>query len=346
MKLPRKQAVVVRDAIERWKADGIIPDTQAAALAATIEVQYFDWRKLAKYSFWIALFSILSSVSAALSDRMLRDLLEVIFAAPPLLKCALLSLVAAGLYHWGLTKRTQAPDKVYRNEAIFFLGVVATAGAVTQLGIAFDTGSGRYSLLLLLSFLVYAALGVILESNLIWVFALLSLGGWMGTETGYMSGWGAYYLGMNYPLRFVLFGALLTGCALSLEHRPWGDRFSRSTLVVGLLYLFIALWIMSIFGNYSDFPSWQRVKQIELFHWSLLFGAAAGWAIYHGLRHDNDTTKGFGLTFLGINLYTRFFELFWNNLHKAIFFALLAASFWYIGSKAESIWNLGKGKES
>ena len=157
-----------------------------------------------------------------------------------------------------------------------------------------------------------------------------------------MSGWGAYYLGMNYPLRFMLFGGLLTGCALALETHPIAQRFFRSTLVMGLLYLFIALWIMSIFGNYGDMHSWERVKQIELFHWSILFGAVAGWAIYHGLRQDNDITKGFGVTFLGINLYTRFFELFWNSLHKAVFFALLAISFWYIGGKAETIWNLGK----
>ena len=342
MKLPRKQAVVVRDAIEQWRRDGVIPHDQAATLAATIEVQYFDWHKLAKYSFWIALFSIVSSVSAALSDRMLQDLLEVIFKAPALLKCTVLALVAAGLFRWGLTRRAQAPDKVYRNEAILFLGVLATAGAIYQLGMVLDTGSGHFSILLLLSFLVYAVLGVLLESNLIWVFSLASLGGWMGTETGYMSGWGAYYLGMNYPLRFVLFGGLLTCCALALENHPIGQRFFRSTLVMGLLYLFIALWIMSIFGNYGDMHSWGRVKQIELFHWSILFGAVAGWAIYHGLRHDNDITKGFGITFLGINLYTRFFELFWNNLHKALFFALLAASFWHIGSKAETIWNVGK----
>ncbi len=246
----------------------------------------------------------------------------------------------------GFVKRAQAPDKIYRNEAIFFLGVLATGGAITQLGIALDTGSGHYSLLLLLSFLVYAILGVALESNLIWVFALASLGGWMGTETGYMSGWGAYYLGMNYPLRFVLFGAALTGCAMTLEHHVFGARFYRSTLVMGLLYLFTALWIMSIFGNYGDMNEWERAKQIELFHWSLIFGGVAGWAIYYGLRHDNDITKGFGMTFLGINLYTRFFELFWNSLHKAIFFALLAASFWYIGSKAETIWNLGKREDS
>lgn len=342
MKLPRKQATVVREVIEQWKLDGVIPEAQAATLAATIDVQYFDWRKLAKYSFWIALFSIVSSVSAALSDRWLRGLLQQLFNLPPIARCAMLAAASAGLYRWGLARREQAPDKIYRNEAIFFLGVLATAGAIAQLGVLFDTGSRHFSILLLLSFLVYAVLGLWLESNLIWIFALASLGGWMGTETGYMSGWGAYYLGMNYPLRFVLFGGLLTACALSLETHPLGQRFFRSTLAIGLLYLFIALWIMSIFGNYGDLPSWGKVKQIELFHWSILFAAVASWAIYYGLRQDNDIVKGFGLTFLGINLYTRYFELFWHSLHKAVFFAVLAMSFWYIGSKAETIWNLGK----
>ncbi len=343
MKLARKQAAVVRTAIDQWNRDGVIGDTEAATLAATIEVQYFDWRKLAKYSFWIALFSIVASVSAALSDRVLISILQALFDAPPLARCAALALAAAAVYRWGLHRRAKTPDKIYRNEAIMCLGVLATAGAVSQLGLALDTGSGHVSLLLLLSFLIYALLGVLLESTLIWIFALLSLGSWMGTETGYMSGWGAYYLGMNYPLRFVLFGALLTGAALAFEQHPIGARFHRSTLVMGLLYLFIALWIMSIFGNYGDLHTWERVRQIELFHWSILFGAVAGWAIYHGSRHDNDTTKGFGLTFLGINLYTRFFELFWNGLHKAVFFGLLAASFWYIGNKAETIWQLGQG---
>jgi len=342
MKLPRKQAAVVREALAEWKRDGLIAEAQAATLAGTIEVQDFDWRRLAKYSFWIALFSIVASVGAALSDRALVALLEALFETPPLARCIVLSVGAAGLYRWGLHRRTQAPDKVYRNEAIMFLGVLATAGAVSQLGLALDTGSGCVSLLLLLSFVVYAALGLLLQSNLIWVFALASLGSWMGTETGYTSGWGAYYLGMNYPLRFVLFGALLTGAALAWQKHPIGTHLHRSTLAMGLLYLFIALWIMSIFGNYGDMRAWERVRQIELFHWSILFAAVAGWAIYQGLRHDDDMTKGFGLTFLGINLYTRFFELFWNGLHKALFFGLLGASFWYIGSKAETIWNLGR----
>jgi len=105
MKLPRKHAAVVRDAIDHWKDDGVLADAQAAALAATIEVQYFDWRRLAKYSFWIALFSIVASVSAALSDRMLRDMLALFFQAPALVKCGTLALVAAGFYRWGFTGR-------------------------------------------------------------------------------------------------------------------------------------------------------------------------------------------------------------------------------------------------
>ena len=155
-----------------------------------------------------------------------------------------------------------------------------------------------------------------------------------------MSGWGAYYLGMNFPLRFVLFGGVLTAIALALQKKSWFQQLSRTTLAIGLAYLFIALWIMSIFGNYGDATTWRAVRQIELFHWSILFALASAAAIYHGLRHDDAMTKGFGLVFLLINLYTRFFEYFWDNTHKAIFFGLLGVSLWYLGSRAEKIWHL------
>ena len=346
MKLGRKQAAIVKDAITAWTREGLLPDAHAAPLAASIEIQRFDWRRLAKYSFWIAAISIVTSVTAALSDAFLMQLLGTLFEAPALVRCLGLSLIATGLYRWGIHRRTTDPGHAYRNEAIFFLGVLATAGAIAQLGRAIDTGSGHFSLLILLSTLIYGVLAYVLESHLIWIFSLASLGGWMGTETGYLSGWGAYSLGMNYPLRFVLFGGLLTATALALEHHPTLGRLSRSTLAMGLLYLFIALWIMSIFGNYGDLHQWERVKQIELFHWSLLFGLAACGAIYHGLTYGDEMTKGYGLTFLCINLYTRFFELFWNTLHKAMFFALLGVSFWYLGTKAEAIWRVGQQRSS
>ncbi len=254
----------------------MIADAQASTLAGTIEVQVFDWRRLAKYSFWIALFSIVSSVSAALANR------RLLFGAP------------AGRHVRGVVDRGRStllvgrdrsqsrPNTALSERRLLLLGVLATAGAVYQLGLALKTGSGHFSLLWLLSCVLYAGVGLAVDSNLIWVFALVSLGGWMGAETGYRSGWGAYYLSMNYPLRFVLFGGLLTGAALALESHHHGQQFFRSTLIMGLLYLFIALWIMSIFGNYGNLREWERVRQIELFHRSILFGAVACGAIYHG----------------------------------------------------------------
>lgn len=341
MQLSPKEARIVQHAIETWEKEGVIAQDQAQTLRNAYEVSFFDWKRLAKYAFWMAIGSLLIALSSVLADRWLIALFNTLFTAPESAKAVVFALCAGGLYALGIQKRRKNPEKTYSNEAVFFLGVVATALSIAFLGKAIDTGSGHFSLLFLLASLVYGALGLWFPSTLVWVFALLSLGSWFGAETGYASGWGAYYLGMNYPMRFVLFGLVLLGLS-TYVFGQWKSRasFLFPSRAMGLLYLFLALWILSIFGNYSDPYAWKMARQIELFHWSLLFGAAALGSIYHGLRYDDGLTRGFGITFLFINLYTRFFEYFWDSTHKAIFFSLLAASFWYLGSKAQKIWNL------
>jgi hypothetical protein len=338
MRVTKKKARILESAIASWVQEKVVSQGQGQMLMQSYEVVGFDWKRLAKYSFWISIICIIISVGAIIADDFLRRLLARL---PEIIKCLITAMIAALAYYYGVKRKRRAPEKVFSNEAIFFLGVLATAGSVAFLGRAIYTGSGHFSLLILLAAVIYGILGLWFPSKLVWVFSLLSIGSWMGTETGYMSGWGAYYLGMNYPLRFVLFGIALTGS--SLIFKGWRSRhqFLGPTRVMGLLYLFIALWIMSIFGNYGDIHRWQRVSQVELFHWSLLFGFAAAVAIFHGIKEDDSMTRGFGITFLFINLYTRFFEYFWDNVHKALFFAILAVSFWYLGSRAERIWNLG-----
>jgi MFS family permease len=258
-----------------------------------------------------------------------------------MVKCLITAIIAAFIYYLGNRRKNKKPERIYSNEAILFFGVLATATSITFLGRAIDT-SGHFNLMLiLLGSIIYGILGLWFPSKLVWVFSILSIGIWMGTETGYMSGWGAYYLGMNYPLRFFLFGIALTATSGVFNRWQFRKEFLRPTRAIGLLNLFIALWIMSIFGNYGDMQEWEKVKQIELFHWSIIFGLAAIFSIYHGIKEDDSMTRGFGITFLFINLYTRFFEYFWDNIHKAIFFAILAVSFWYLGSRAEKIWNVG-----
>lgn len=345
MKVSGRQGRFLQKVINKWREEGTLNAEEAAKLSSSYTIQSFDWKKLAKYSFWIAIVCGLISVSAAVADDYIIHFIENLFESSNIALCVSMQVIAGVFYYLGLSGRVKKPEKEFRNEALIFIGVLFTAGAIFYFGRAVDKGSGHYSLLFLIATFIYGIMGLGFPSQLVWVFALLSLGAWFGTETGYASGWGPYFMGMNYPSRFVLFGAVLVAAALIFKYISRLTGFYKSSLKLGLLYLFIALWMLSIFGNYGDIDKWGTVKQIELLPWALLFGAVAGAAILLGIITNDPVTRGFGITFLFINLYTRYFEYCWNEMHKAVFFFLLAMSFWLVGSRAEKIWNVGTGKE-
>ena len=118
----------------------------------------------------------------------------------------------------------------------------------------------------------------------------------------------------------------------------------QSTKAIALVYLFISLWFMSLFGDYEGGSIWHRPERAELFVWSAVFAVTAILCIWYGIKYNDGIVRGFGLTFLFINLYTKYFEYFWEHLHKSVFFGILAVSFWYLGSKAEKLWNLENKK--
>lgn len=286
--------------------------------------------------------SLLIAITSLFTDTELLEKLSALFRFDASVRMVNAAILATLSYIWAFRRRIRYPDKRYSNEAILFIGVLLTACSLWQLGVWLDNGSGRVSTLLIMGAVLYGVIGWFSRSGLVWWFALLSLGSAFGAETGYMSGWGAYWLGMSYPIRFIAFGLVLIAAAFMLKPALVKRGLERVSLVMGLLYLFIALWILSIFGNYSDLDRWNNVRQIELLHWSLLFGIAAVTAIWLGLKQDDGVLRGFGLTFLGINLYTRFFELFWDSMPKVIFFVVLGISLWALGHYAEKIWQLGR----
>lgn len=338
MEFNKKQGRFLHEVISLWETSGVVTPEQAQSLRQSFLVKPFDWKRLAKYSFWLAIACGIIAVQALVTDRSLIELVEKIFTSFDAGLSISFALLAALMYFLGYRRRLKKPGKVFSNEFIIFAGVLFTAGAVGYLGKMLDTGSGHFSWLFLLSFLLYGIIGIWLKSGLVWIFAIVALGNWFGTETGYLSGWGAYFLGMNYPLRFILFGAVLIGTSFYFVTNKRLAMFQKSTYVLGLLYFFIALWMLSIFGNYGDLEEWWKVKQTELFYWGIIFGLAALGAIYYGLKRDDPVSKGFGITFIFINLYTRYFEYFWESSEKVFFFAVLGISFWLIGWKAEKIW--------
>ena len=99
---------------------------------------------------------------------------------------------------------------------------------------------------------------------------------------------------------------------------------------------------MSIFGHYDIDNGGYGATRAALLPWVLLFAVAAGICIWISLKTDDGMLRGFGLTFLAINLYTRYFEYFWDEMNKVLFFLILAASLAVIGRYAERIWHAGK----
>ncbi len=340
LNIDKGESEFLNSAITQWEEDGLVSAEQAETLRKSYEVKGFDWMRLAKYSFWIALICGGVSFTFLIANDAVINWLRQLYYTPDIIISIISAVMAAFLFYWGRWREHHHPEKIFSNEAVIFTGVLFTACCIAYLGKTFDDGSGHYSLLFLLSVFVYGVLGWRMNSKLIWLFALVSLGSWFGTETGYQTRWHDYFLGMNYPLRFVLFGVVLVSVCHILRNRKWFAHFWEYTYVVGLLYLFLSLWLLTIFGNYGDLNKWYPVKQISLFYWGIISACTAVGFLVYGLKNKDDIAREFGITFLIIFIYTKYFEYFWDNTNKTLFFAILAASFWLIGRKAERIWNL------
>ncbi len=340
LNLDKNEAEFLEDTISYWQQQGLLDAEKAEELKATYEIKRFDWRRLAQYSFWIALACGLIAVASLLVNDALLNLLKRLYDTPDIVISFLTAALAAWFYFMGYKSKRASPERILSNEATLFAGVLFTAISIAFLGRALDNGAGHFSLLFLLSVLIYAALAVKFNSKLIWVFALISLGSWFGTETGYQTNWGDYFLRMNYPLRFVFFGAALTAAGFYMKRIRLIRGFNTITYIVGMFYLFISLWLLSIFGNFGNLEDWFKVRQFDIVYYSIVLLVVSLGFMFYGLKYKDAIAREFGITFLLINLYTRYFEFFWDITDKAIFFGILAVSFWLIGRRAERIWNL------
>ncbi|WDG78626.1 hypothetical protein PUP68_14765 [Pseudomonas chlororaphis] len=132
-------------------------------------------------------------------------------------------------------------------------------------------------------------------------------------------GSGTYYFGIQDPRSMAVIAALTA--LLGLWHQHAEDRalrrfsgFGRLYVIFGLLYFNCSLWFLSLEDPYR-----------QTLTWTLLFtlGAIAQLVLGAGFKHPSFT--GFGVVFLGIDLYTRFYECAWEHLSAALFFAVAGA---------------------
>ena len=163
MKLPKKQAAVVRAALEEWRASGLLDEETGKRLLDDLTPLPFDWYRLGRYALWSALTCILIGVAALLGDELFLELISRLFVMTELGRSLFLILAAAGLFFWGVRRRRRAPQKRLTNEGLFFLGVLAIAGSLASLAAWLyayggeDIGFLNISSLFLLAAVIYPA---------------------------------------------------------------------------------------------------------------------------------------------------------------------------------------------
>jgi hypothetical protein len=282
-----------------WQADGLVSDAAAAVLRERYDVQGFGLAVLAK---------TLGIVGAILGGFGMLGLLAVATGSMAVAALELVA-VAAGFLVWGLHwARDPRGRYAHSARALLAIGVLALGGA----GAAAATAAGaEWKVTVLLCGLTSVPISFVLayrfRTGFLLVLGLLGLFHWIGSWSS-MVGESTYELDIQ-DLRVMSLAAAAAVAIGILQRRgklPGPARFDAAWLSVGLVYLNLSLLFLTV--EHGGRP------------WVPVAFAAALAQIVLGAREKSALVLGFGVTALCVNLFTRYFETFWDGLDKGIFF--------------------------
>lgn len=327
MQVDKEEYKLLHQALIHWEQEGLLDAQQTEQLRATVVQKPTMRQQLAQYFFFIALCCTLLAFGALFISDKLLEKLKAYFSWGNMAIAAATALLC-GAWFWYIRKKVRGIDPI-AYEIYCVLGGLAALTSVVY--VCKELGRyNTYTTIFLFFYVVLAVLGVLFRSRALWIGALLAFASWFCT----FSTWQSHdnlFLGMNYPVRFAalgLFVLLLSG----LQKRVTLLQYlQRITYIAGMVLLFVSMWGVSIFGNFNSFFGWQQVRQVHVLVYSILFAAVSAASFYLGFRYKDDLAKDFGVLFLLVNLYTRYFEYFWDALNKGLFFLILAITFGGIG---------------
>jgi len=315
----KKNDIILRE-LAQWRDQGQIGQDVYQRLAPQYQGRTWDFAAIVRWSLIIG--AVMLGVGLISFITLIIHSLSFV---------ALVLTILCGTAFWygfQLTDPKRGRFFPKTGNALIAVACLLLCGDVFTVGKLLSTGGGNWPLLVLITSVIYFAVAYGTKNTLVLVFALLGLATWFGAESGYVSGWGAYYLGLNYPMRFALASPLVI--AAGYLHRKFlagrlPDSFARTYYSLGLLYLNLSLWLMSIFGNYGDIHRWQEVRQYQLLWYTIAWTVAIVVVFAIGARFRNRMFVNYAIVFGVIDLYTRYFEYLWNELHKSLFFIILGA---------------------
>jgi hypothetical protein len=302
-----------------WHHAGLIDAGTAAALAPRYDR---DGQMLAAALKWLGLFAIFQLGLAVLSFIGIMSRSELVGAM-------LLAAASAGTLWWGIRLATDpAARHPVTGSALITVALAGAFGSAVLLALAAGLAP-RYGHLSAIMLLVALLAGLVAyRFRLRWplMLGLLLAFHGLGTWHAY-GGHGAYFADIQEP-RAMAPLALLVAC-IGIWHEQVAEQrlaprtvgFGHMYLILGLLYLNLSLWFLSL--------------ERGALAWVLVFSAAALAQIVAGARLHDSRLTGFGIVFLSIDLYTRFFERFWDSTRLATLLCLCGAAGMLIGTLIE-----------
>jgi uncharacterized membrane protein len=259
---------------------------------------------------WLGLFAMLLLGGAVLSTI-------GYMAQSAAVGVVLLGAVSVGLWFGGVRMATEPAQRhAVTGSALVTIGLAALFGAMALAVLSVDETLGERSAPIVLLLTGLAGVGTAYRYRLRWplLLALLCCFHALGAWHEYAGG-GEYVADIQDPPVMAAVAAACAGFGLwhlqaeegSLARYP---GFGRLYVIFGLLYLDCSLWFLSL-GFYGDGAPLA---------WILGFSAVCIGQIVLGARLKDPRLTGFGIVFLGIDLYTRFFEQLWERMSAGGFF--------------------------
>ncbi|MBZ4190687.1 hypothetical protein [Niabella beijingensis] len=335
MQVTKKDAEILHNAINEWEKEQVIDGQQAASLRKSVAVYKDDLGSFTFYAFVAAVSCAILAFGAIVLDEKWIERMRRFFAFSELLIGVIFLALTLAFIWWAKRRKQKHPDAQLTNESFNILVVLSLGVAITYLTRGFGDGYRFYGLVVLVLAIGYGFVASYLKSKLIWVCCLLAVIVAWGIQTWIWSGaQHDYFLGMNYPLRMTFLGLLLLGAAVALKQQL--EPFYRITFYFLCFFILLSGLFLSVSGNLS-YDVWSNIRQGKLFLWALGYTLILAALVVYAYKRKDELFRDLVLLFFLLNIYTRYFEYFWDKTNKGIFFAILALSFWLIGRKTEQM---------
>ncbi|RQO31636.1 hypothetical protein DBR32_06700 [Taibaiella sp. KBW10] len=335
MKINQKEAALLDKAIDKWEENALINPDTAHKLRASYESDAGDYKSLTFYAFIAAVSCALLAFGALVLDEKWIERMRRYFAFSEITIGLIFAALTVVLIFYIRKRKRKFINTVWANESLCILLGLSASVAVAYFGKGFSMNTDQYYWLIFATGAVLGYLAFAVQSRLLWIAMLLTFGGWWAayTETA-ATNHGAFFWGMNMPLRLTLYGLLVLLVAYAIRRiKPLADFAPSSYFTGWILFLFTA-WGLSISGNYS-FQEWTSFRQSRVLFWAIGYTVVLVGILLYAVKRKDNNLRDMALLFLLLNLYTRYFEYFWDVTNKGIFFTILALSFWLIGRKLE-----------